>query len=195
MPMSRLNLLLLLTCTALVCPAHAVGSAMGAYKRKELALLHDNCKSATLFEPMKADDFEMLDGWVWKPGKLTDPRGTWVRVDVRRNQATSYKWEVIDPAKPRVKMKLALPRDLSNCAVVTQSDGSERLEIVSSTVLIQQDARLLWRKASQSPPCKFIYPDFKVTTEGESRHVPACSASDALWSREALNWMHRAQVR
>lgn len=179
---------------------HALAeSPLTRYKRNELALLEKNCKRESLIEAAIKDAPALSSGLTWAPNKLSERKGVLLNVEVLRNRAMTYKWEVLNTEAPRVKMALSLPRDLGSCALVTLPDGRQRLEVVVSTLLIQGDARDLWRRAAsraQNPEgCRYVYPDFKVTTQGESAYVPACTPSDALWATETLRWIRRAELK
>lgn len=197
--------LALAVCTALGAASPAIAqprdeSPQDAYDRRVLSMLLDSCKKSDIFTPLASAAAGLRRGWIWRSAKLAAPQGTWLAVNVASNQVTTYAWEDLAADATRVRMPLALPRDLGSCAIVTGPGGRQRLQVVSSSVLIRSEARELWNRATAASfaagaECRFVYPDFTVVADGQARPLPACTATHAHWSREAVGWLNRSGLR
>lgn len=175
-------------------------SPQDAYDRRVLSMLLASCKKSSVFAPLASPAAGLRRGWVWRSAPLAAPQGTWLAVNVASNQTTAYAWEDLAADASRVRMPLALPRDLGSCAIVPGPGGRQRLQVVSSSVLIRSEARELWNRATApgfaaSAECSFVFPDFTVVADGQARALPACTAAHVHWSREAVGWLNRSGLR
>lgn len=163
-------------------------------------MLRNNCKSVSMFSELSKPGAGVKNGWAWRSGQLSDARGGAVVLDVLRNSARTYRWETLTAATTAVSLKLALPRDLAACAIVSLPKGAERLEVVTKSMLIRGDARELWNRAKgwhqeAAPRCNFSYPAFTVVRDGEAKALPACLSAQTAWVQDALSWINRSQLR
>lgn len=184
-------------------PTLSVGQeldAREAYDRRVLSMLLESCKTKDLMAPAREAGAGLRNGWVWRSGDEQAERGTWVVVDVTRNQARVYRWEALKPTASRIRMPLALPRDLSACSIVETGEGRQVLQVTDQSVLIRSDPRQLWNQARPwtregAARCGQEFPALEIVQDGAAVKLPACTPQQRLWAQEAVRWISRAQLQ